>query len=63
MDFPGGSGVKNLPLMKETQARSLSEEDPLEKKKATHSSILGNSMHRQAWRATVHREAKKLDMA
>ena len=40
MGFPSGSGVKNLPLMKETQARSLSEEDPLEKKKATHSSIL-----------------------
>ena len=40
MGFPGGSGVKNPPLMKETQGRSLSKEDPLKKKKATHSSIL-----------------------
>ena len=41
--FPGGSMVKNLPAMQETCARSLSWEDPLEKGKATHSSIL-------AWR-------------
>ena len=35
--------VKNLSAMPETQVRSLGEEDPLEKGKATHSSIL-------AWR-------------
>ena len=35
--------VKNLLAMQETWARSLSWEDPLEKGKATHSSIL-------AWR-------------
>ena len=35
--------VKNLPSMQETWVRSLSWEDPLEKGKATHSSIL-------AWR-------------
>ena len=35
--------VKNLPAMKETWVRSLGWEDPLEKGKATHSSIL-------AWR-------------
>ena len=35
--------VKNLPAMWETWVRSLSWEDPLEKGKATHSSIL-------AWR-------------
>ena len=35
--------VKNLPLMQETQVRSLGQEDPLEKCMATHSSIL-------AWR-------------
>ena len=28
--FPGGSVVKNLPAMQETQIRSLSQEDPLE---------------------------------
>ena len=32
--------VKNLPVMQETWVRSLSREDPLEKGKATHSSIL-----------------------
>ena len=32
--------VKNLPAMQETLIRSLSEEDPLEKGMATHSSIL-----------------------
>ena len=35
--------VKNPPAMQETQVRSLSQEDPLEKGMATHSSIL-------AWR-------------
>ena len=32
--------VKHLPTMRETQVRSLGREDPLEKEKATHSSIL-----------------------
>ena len=35
--------VKNLPAMRETQVRSLGQEDPLEKRMATHSNIL-------AWR-------------
>ena len=35
--------VKNLPAMLDTWVRSLGWEDPLEKEKATHSSIL-------AWR-------------
>ena len=35
--------VKNLPATQETWVRSLGQEDPLEKGKATHSSIL-------AWR-------------
>ena len=35
--------VKNLPAMRETWVRSLGWEDPLEKGKANHSSIL-------AWR-------------
>ena len=35
--------VKNLPAMPETQVQSLGQVDPLEKKMATHSSIL-------AWR-------------
>ena len=32
--------VKNLPAMRETWVQSLGWEDPLEKGKATHSSIL-----------------------
>ena len=39
-DFPGGSPVKNLSAVHETQVPSLDWEDPLEKGKATHSSIL-----------------------
>ena len=35
--FPGGSDGK---AMQETQARSLSRENPLEKERATHSSTL-----------------------
>ena len=35
--------VKNLPAMRETQVRSLGQEDPLEKGMATHCSVL-------AWR-------------
>ena len=35
--------VKNMPEMWETRIRSLGQEDPLEKEKATHFSIL-------AWR-------------
>ena len=35
--------IKNLPAMYETRVRSLDQEDPLEKKMATNTSIL-------AWR-------------
>ena len=38
--FPGGSVVKNLPIMQETQVQSLGQEDPLEKEMATHFSVL-----------------------
>ena len=43
LGFPGGSVGKNLPIMQETWVQSLGWEDPLEKGKATHFSIL-------AWR-------------
>ena len=39
--------VKNLPVMQETQVRSLGREDPLEKGMATHSSILAREYHGQ----------------
>ena len=32
--------VKNLPAMWEIQVQSLGQEDPLEKRRATHSSLL-----------------------
>ena len=38
--FPRGSALKNLPAMWETWVRSLGWENPLEKGKAAHSSIL-----------------------
>ena len=38
--FLGGSVVKNPPAMPKTGVQSLGWEDPLEKKMATHSSIL-----------------------
>ena len=41
--FPGGSAIKNPPMMKEMQVQSLGQKDPLEEGMATHSSIL-------AWR-------------
>ena len=33
--------VKNLPAVQETLVQFLGQEDPLEKRQATHSSILG----------------------
>ena len=45
--------VKNLPAMQETQIKSLGQEDPLEKEKATQSSIL-------AWRIPWTEEPGRL---
>ena len=42
MIFPGGSAVKNLPAMQDTQetgVRSLGQEDSLEEEMVTHSSM------------------------
>ena len=38
--------VKNLPVMQESRVQSLSQEDPLEKGIATHSSILARRIPR-----------------
>ena len=48
--------VKSLPVMLETQIRSLGWEDPLEKGMATHSNCSGLEipMDVGAWQATVH---------
>ena len=40
---PGTQRVKHPPAMRETEVRSLGQEDPLEEGMATHSSVL-------AWR-------------
>ena len=52
--------VKNLPAMQETWIWSLDWEEPLEKGRATYSSILAwrIPMDREAWQATVHGVAK-----
>ena len=59
MDFPGGSDIKCLPTMRETQVQSLGWVDPLEEM-ATHYlySCLGNRTDGGAWRAPVHRVTK-----
>jgi len=46
--------------MQETPVPSLSQEDPLERKMATHTSILPWEipMDRGAWQATVHGDHK-----
>ena len=38
LSSPGGSVIKNSPVIQETWVRSLGQEDPLEKETATHSS-------------------------
>ena len=43
LGFPGGSVVKNPPVMQEMQVRTLGQEDPLEEGMAPHSISL-------AWR-------------
>ena len=39
--------VKNLPVMQETQVRSLGQNNPLEEDTASHSSILAGKLHGQ----------------
>ena len=63
MGFSGGSVVKNLPTVWETQVQALGQEDPWEEEMANHSSIL-------AWRIPWTEEpgglqstrSKELDM-
>ena len=42
MGFPGDPVVKNPPAKGKTQVQSLGQEDSLEKRVATHSSILAS---------------------
>ena len=50
---PVAQMVKDLPATHETLVQSLGQEYPLEEEMATHS-WLENSMHREAWQATVY---------
>ena len=45
--FPGGSGVKNLPVVKETKVQSLGWEDPLEKEMQPTPLFLSGESHGQ----------------
>ena len=60
--FPGGSEVKNPPIMQETQETwvlSLGWENPLEEGMATYSGILAWRIPwTGAWQATAHRIVK-----
>ena len=47
LGFPAGSVVKNLLANTGGAVRSLSQEDPLEKEMAAHSSILAWEIHGQ----------------
>ena len=62
MGFPGGSVVKNLPVMQEIWVQSLGQENLLEKRNGCplQYSGLENSMDREAWQATVHGVTKSL---
>ena len=53
MGFPVAQMVKNLPAIQETWVRSLGWEDPLQKRMATHSSIL-------AWKIPWTEEPRRL---
>ena len=52
--------VKNLSTMQETGVQSQGQGDPMEKRMATHSSILAleNPMYKGGWWATVHEVTK-----
>ena len=54
MGFPDGSEVKNLLAVQKAQGGSLGWEDPLEKRRETHSSIL-------AWRFPWTKELGRLE--
>ena len=47
MGLPGGSLVKNLPAIQETQVLSMGRESPLEKEMVTHSIFFPGKSHEQ----------------
>ena len=61
--FPCGSAFKESPAMRETWVRSLGWEDPLEKGKATHSSILARRIPWTTWGHTELDTTKQLSLS
>ena len=63
LGFLGGSVVKNLPAMQETQVPSLGWEDSSEGGNGNplQYSCLGNPKDRGAWQAMIHGVAKESD--
>ena len=59
--FPGCLVLKDLPAMQEMQVWYLGLEDPLEKE-IILSILVGHSMDRGTWRATVQGTVKELKM-
>ena len=47
MGIPGGSAIKNLPLMQEMQVQSMGREDPLEKEMQPTPVLLPGKLHGQ----------------
>ena len=58
LGFPGGSAGKELPAIRETWIQSLGWEDPLEKGKVTHSSILAWRIPWTVWSMGLQRIAQ-----
>ena len=59
LDIPEGSVVKNSLAMQQMRVQFLGLEDPLEKKMATHSSILAWRVLWREGQATVHGVANR----
>ena len=61
--FPGGSAVKNPPVMQETKVQTLGQEDSLQKEMATHSSIIAWEIPwtEKPSRLLVHGDANESD--
>jgi len=61
MGFPGGGGVKKLPLGNAGLIPGLGRAPGEGNGNALQYTCPENSMHREAWQATVHGVAKELD--
>ena len=60
--LPSWLAGKNLPAMQEPRVQSLGQEDPLEKERAVHSSILAWEIPWTEEQDTVYGVAKESDM-